>query len=61
MQPRPDTPPNNLGDLGHVRLLLDLLQISQEAVKVDWYSHLFKNRPQFIVIYIVKGFGAINK
>ena len=26
-----------------------------------WYSHLLKNFPQFIVIYIVKGFGVINK
>ena len=26
-----------------------------------WYSHLFKNFPQFIVIHIVKGFGVVNK
>ena len=26
-----------------------------------WYSHLFKNFPQFVVIYTVKGFGVINK
>ena len=26
-----------------------------------WYSHLFHNFPQFIVIYIVKGFGIVNK
>ena len=26
-----------------------------------WYSHLFKNVPQFIVIHTVKGFGIINK
>ena len=26
-----------------------------------WYSHLFQNFPQFVVIYIVKGFGIINK
>ena len=25
-----------------------------------WYSHLFKNFPQFVVIYTVKGFGIIN-
>ena len=25
------------------------------------YSHLFQNFPQFIVIYIVKGFGIVNK
>ena len=26
-----------------------------------WYSHLFKNFPQFVVILIVKGFGIVNK
>ena len=26
-----------------------------------WYSHLFKNFPQFVVIYTVKDFGEINK
>ena len=26
-----------------------------------WYSHLFQNFPQFIVIHTVKGFGVINK
>ena len=26
-----------------------------------WYSHLLKNFPQFIVIYIVKDFGIVNK
>ena len=26
-----------------------------------WYSHLFKNFPEFVVIHAVKGFGAINK
>ena len=26
-----------------------------------WYSHLFQNFPQFIVIYTVKGFGKVNK
>ena len=26
-----------------------------------WYSHLFQNFPQFIVIHLVKGFGIVNK
>ena len=26
-----------------------------------WYSHLFQNFPQFIVIHTVKGFGIVNK
>ena len=26
-----------------------------------WYSHLFKNFPQFVVIHTVKCFGIVNK
>ena len=26
-----------------------------------WYSHLFQNYPQFVVIHTVKGFGIVNK
>ena len=26
-----------------------------------WYSHLFQNFPQFVVVHTVKGFGIINK
>ena len=26
-----------------------------------WYSHLFNNFTQFIVIHAVKGFGIVNK
>ena len=26
-----------------------------------WYSHLFQNFPQFVVIHTVKGFGVVNK
>ena len=26
-----------------------------------WYSHLFKNFPQFVVIYTVKSFDVVNK
>ena len=37
------------------------IQISQEAGQVAWYSHLFQNFPQFIVIPTVKGFGIVNK
>ena len=39
---------------------LTYIQISQEAGKVVWYSHLLKNFPQFIVIHTVKGFGIDN-
>ena len=40
---------------------LTCIQISQEADKVVWYSHLFQNFPQFIVIHTVKGFDVVNK
>ena len=40
---------------------LTCIQISQEAGQVVWYSHLFQMFPQFIVIYIVKGVGIVNK
>ena len=26
-----------------------------------WYSHLFQNFPQFLVIHTVKDFGVVNK
>ena len=37
------------------------MQISQEAGQVVWYSQLFQNFPQFVVIHTVKGFGIVNK
>ena len=40
---------------------LTCTQVSQEAGQLVWNSHLFQNFPQFIVIYIVKGFGIVNK
>ena len=33
----------------------------REAGKVVWYSHLFQNFPQFVVICTIKGFGIVNK
>ena len=40
---------------------LTCIRISQEAGKVVWFSHFFKNVPQLIVIHTVKGFGIVNK
>ena len=37
------------------------MHIFQEAGKVDWYSHPFKNFPQFVLIHTVKCFGIVNK
>ena len=40
---------------------LTCIEVSQEAGQVVWYSYLFQNFPQFIVIHTVKGFGIGNK
>ena len=40
---------------------LTCIQVSQEAGKVAWYYHLFKNIPQFVVIHTVKDFGVVNE
>ena len=37
------------------------IQMSQEAGQVVWYSHLFQNFPQFIVIHTVKGLDIVSK
>ena len=34
---------------------LTCMQVSQETGQVVWYSHLFQNFPQFVVIHTVKG------
>ena len=38
-----------------------LTYISQETGEVVWYSHLFKNFPQFVVIHTVKGFSVVRE
>ena len=40
---------------------LTCIQVSQEAGQVVWYSHVFQNFPQFIMIHTVKGFGIVNQ
>ena len=40
---------------------LTCTQTSQEAGKVVWYSYLFKNSPQFVMIHTVKGFSVVNE
>ena len=37
------------------------MQVSQETGKVVWYSSLFENFPQFVVIHTVKGFSIVNE
>ena len=40
---------------------LTCIQISQEAGQVVWYSYLFQNFSECIVIHTVNGFGIVNK
>ena len=50
--------------LFHVQFLLLLPDLHigfSSAGQVVWYSHLFQNFPQLIVVHAVKGFGIVNK
>ena len=40
---------------------LTCIQVFQETDKVVWYSHLFKNFLQFVVILIVTGFNIVSE
>ena len=40
---------------------LTCIQITQEAGKVIWYSHLFKNFSQLVMIHTVNGFSIVNE
>ena len=50
-----------MGIPDHLTCFLTCIQISQEAGRVVWYSHVFQNFAQFIVIHAVKGFDIVNK
>ena len=40
---------------------LTCMQVYQETGKAVWYSHLFKNFPQSVVIHTVKSFSVVNE
>ena len=40
---------------------LTYIWVSHVEDKVVWYSHLFKNFPQFVVIHTVEGFSVVNE
>ena len=40
---------------------LTCIQISQEASQVVWYSHLFQNFPQFVVIRTFSNFSVVKE
>ena len=58
MYPFPDLEPVCCSMSSFNCCFLTYIQISQEAGQVIWYSHLFKNFPQFVVIQC---FGVVNK
>ena len=37
------------------------IQVSQDAGKVVWHLHCFKNFLQFVVIHTVNGFNIVNE
>ena len=51
-----DNKPVSFSISGSNCCFLTYIQISQETGNVVWYSHLFKNFLQFVVIHTVKGF-----
>ena len=61
MYPFPNLEPVYCSMFSSSCCFLTCVQISQEAGQVIWYSHLFQNFSQLIVIHTVKGFGVVNK
>ena len=37
------------------------VQVSQETVKMVWYSHLFKSFPQFVMLHTIKGISIVDE
>ena len=57
----PDLEPVSCSMSSYNCCFLTCIQISQEAGKVVWYSHLFKNSPQFVVSHAVQGFRLVSE
>ena len=49
-----------LSSLSHSVVFLYFFALITEEGQVVWYSQLFQNFPQFIVIHTVKGFGILG-
>ena len=56
----PNLEPDHCSMSSYNSCFLICIQISQNADKLVWYSHLLKNFPLFAVVYIVKGIGKMN-
>ena len=61
MYPFPNLEPIHCSLSSSNYCFLTCIQVSPEAGKVVWYSHLLKNFPQFIVIHTVKAFIMVNE
>ena len=61
MQSFPSTEPVHCSMSSSYCCFLTCIQVSQKAGKVVWYSCLFKNFPQFAVVYAVKVFSIVNE
>ena len=57
----PNLEPVHFSMFGSNCCFLTCIQISQKAGIVVWYSHLFKNFPQFVVIHTDKNFSVVNE
>ena len=57
----PNLEPAHCSMSGSNHCFLTCIHVLQETCKVIWYSHLFKNFSQFVVIHTVKGFSVINE
>ena len=57
----PNFEPVHCSMSGSNSCFLICLQISQEAGKVVWYSHLLENFPQFVVIHTDKGLSIVDE
>ena len=57
----PNFEPGSYSMSGSNCCFLTCIQVSQQTDKVVWYSQVFKNFPQFVVIYTVKGFRLVNE
>ena len=57
----PNLEPVHISMSGSNCCFLTLIQISQEAGNMVWYSHLFKNFLHFVVIHTVKGFSVVSE
>ena len=58
---QPNLEPVHRSMSGSNYCFLTCMQVLQETSYMVWYSYLFQNFPQFIVIHRVKGFSVVNE